>query len=106
MGLFSAKEMKFSTIALVNLISFGMAIYLQMTGQIVPQIISDILQWTILGLAAVNIMGFNMGYSSYGYGGMGYGSYDYGYTQGYGCQAQGINTQSTTDTNNDGQDPV
>jgi hypothetical protein len=112
-SLLAAKEEKFSTIALVNLLSFGIAIYMQLTGQIVPQIITDTIQTSILGLSAMNVLGtgFGMpgynGYSSYGYGSMGYGGYDnYGYTQGYGYQTQTINTQATNEANNDGQDPV
>jgi hypothetical protein len=102
-SLLSTREEKFSTIALVNLCSFGIAIYLQLSGQIVPQIITEIIQYSITALACVNVLGTGLGmpgYSSYGYGSYGgYGGYDYGYTQ-------GINTQSTTDINNDGQDPV
>jgi hypothetical protein len=56
-SLLAAKEEKFSTIALVNLLSFGIAIYMQLTGQIVPQIITDTIQTSILGLSAMNVLG-------------------------------------------------
>jgi hypothetical protein len=88
-NLLSARESKFSTIAFVLLISFGLAIYLTLSKQAVPDWIKSAIQWSIIGLTGMNALGAGLNYM--GYGGMG------GYGTTYYDPSININNQTTQD---------
>jgi hypothetical protein len=66
-SMFAALESKFSTINLINFCAFVLCCYLQFSGEVVPSWLYDIvIKYCILGLSAINITGYGLGYSGYG----------------------------------------